>query len=310
MKRLSKRGSGAVVVLSFLLTFGGSALAEKIRVVTTIPDLADVTRRIGGDRVSVTSLTRGVRDIHAVQVKPSMVAHLNRADVVVLMGLYLEHSFLPALLDVASNPRISPRGIGYIDTSRGVTPIELPETLSRRGGDVHPMGNPHYNLDPVMGRRMARNVAEGLSKAYGAHRAFFMENLDAYLAELDRLIPRWQAKARGLNGVRFVSYHKNLGYFARRYGMRQFDTLEPAPGIGPTPAHLVQLIQRMKAAKVPLVVYGTYPDRVPKRVARETEATLVQAPLYVGGRPGVDTYTGLIDYLVTQLSAAVASKGP
>ena len=270
MKRFSKRGSGAVVVLSFLLTFGGSALAEKIRVVTTVPDLADVTRRIGGDRVSVTSLTRGVRDIHAVQVKPSMVAQLNRADVVALMGLYLEHSFLPALLDVASNPRISPGGIGYIDTSRGIEIIETPETLSRRGGDVHPMGNPHYNLDPVMGRRMARNVAAGLSKAHGAHRAFFMENLDAYLAELDRLIPRWRARARGLHGVRFVSYHKDLGYFAKRYGMRQFGTLEPAPGIGPTPAHLVQLIQRMKDAKVPLVTYAAHPDRVPKRVARET----------------------------------------
>lgn len=306
MKRMSaKQWPAVVMALAFVLVLWGSVAAEKIRVIATIPDLADITRQIGKDRVSVSSLTLGVRDIHAVQVKPSMVTRLNRADLVVLMGLTLEHSFLPALLDVAANPRISRGGIGYIDTSAGVVPLGMPETLSRRGGDVHPMGNPHYNLDPVMGKLMARNVAEGLSRAYAEHRPFFMANLKAYLAELDRRIPEWQRKARNLDGVRFVSYHDNLNYFAKRYGMQQFGIMEIASGIGPTPAHIVQLVERMKAAKIPLVVYGTYPSRVPRRVARETGAALVHIPLYVGGRPGVDSYIGLIDYLVTHLSKAV-----
>ena len=305
MKGMSAKQLPAfVTTLAFVLILSGSVAAEQIRVVTTIPDLADITRQIGKDRVSVSSLTLGVRDIHSVQVKPSMVTRLNRADAVVLMGLALEHSFLPALLDVADNTRISRGRIGYIDTSAGVVPLGMPETLSRKGGDVHPLGNPHYNLDPVMGKLMARNVAEGLSQAYAEHRPFFMENLKAYLAELDRRIPEWQRNARSLDGIRFVSYHDTLNYFARRYGMRQFDTLEIASGIGPTPAHIVQLVERMKAAKVPLVVYGTYPSRVPKRVARETGARLVNIPLYVGGRPGVDSYIGLIDYLVTNLSKA------
>ncbi len=305
MKSVSaKQLSAFVTTLAFVSILSGSVAAQKIRVITTIPDLADITRQIGRDRVSVSSLTLGVRDIHSVQVKPSMVTLLNRADAVVLMGLTLEHSFLPALLDVADNPRVSRGGIGHIDTSTGVVPLGMPETLSRKGGDVHPMGNPHYNLDPVMGKLIARNVAEGLSKAYAEHRPFFMENLKAYLAELDRRIPEWQRNARSLTGIRFVSYHDTLNYFARRYGMRQFDTLEIASGIGPTPAHIVRLVERMKAAKVPLVVYGTYPSRVPKRVARETGARLVHIPLYVGGRPGVDSYIGLIDYLVTHLSKA------
>ncbi len=308
MNSMSARQWPAVVMtLALVLILSGSATAQKIRVVATIPDLADITRQIGGDRLSVSSLTLGVRDIHSVQVKPSMVTMLNRADALVLMGLTLEHSFLPALLDVADNPRVSSRGIGYIDTSTGVVPLGMPETLSRKGGDVHPMGNPHYNLDPVMGKLMARNVAEGLSKLYAEHRPFFMENLKGYLAELDRRIADWRKTARGLNGVRFVSYHDTLNYFAGRYGMRQFDTLEIASGIGPTPAHIVQLVERMKAAKVPLVVYGTYPSRVPKRVATETGAKLVNIPLYVGGKPGVDSYIGLIDYLVTHLSKAAGS---
>jgi len=295
----------AAFTLSLVLLLAGPAVAQKINVVTTIPDLADITRQIGKEKVSVHSLTLGVRDIHSVQVKPSMVSLLNRADAVVLMGLALEHAFLPALLDVAANPRISRGGIGHIDTSSGVVPLGPPETLSRRGGDVHPAGNPHYNLDPVLGKLIARNIAEGLSKAHGEHRAFFMKNLQAYTAELDRRIAVWQKAGRSLDGVQFVSYHDNWVYFAKRYGMRLFGTLELAAGIGPTPAHIVQLVERMKAAKVPLVVYGTYPSRLPLRVAREVGATVVPLPLYVGGRKGVDTYFKLIDYLVTHLSKAV-----
>ncbi len=294
------------LALALVMGFAVPAAAREIRVVTTIPDLADITRQIGGEQVAVRSLTLGARDMHGIQVKPSMVSLLSRADAVVLMGLSLEHSFLPALLDVAANPRIVRGGAGYIDTSAGVVPLGPPKTLSRKGGDVHPLGNPHYNLDPVLGKLIARNIAEGLSRADSRRRAFFMKNLQAYEAELDRRITGWQRRAAGLKGVRFVNYHDDMAYFARRYGMRLFGTLELAPGIGPTPAHIVQLVERMKAAKVPLVLYGTYPSRVPKRVARETGAALVPVPLYVGGAPGVDTYVGLIDHLVTRLSQAVA----
>ena len=306
MKTLPRRREMVILTLSLVLALAGSALAQKIQVVTSVPDLADITRQVGKDRVAVTSLTLGVRDMHSVQVKPSMASLLSRADVLAVMGLDLEYSFLPAVLDVAANPRISPGGVGYIDTSAGVAPLGVPETLSRTGGDVHPMGNPHYNLDPVLGKRMAENVAEGLSRAYPEQRAFFMSNLGAYLAELDRRIRQWRETARVLDGIRFVSYHGTLDYFARRFGMRPFGTLEAAAGIGPTPAHIVRLVKRMKEAEVPLVVYGTYPSRVPKRVAEETGARLVHVPVYVGGRPGVDSYVKLIDYLVTRLSRAVA----
>lgn len=306
MNRLTKRA--VLLALSLVLVLAGSAAGQRIRVVTTIPDLADIARQIGKDRVSVESLTLGVRNIHSVQMKPSMVTKLNRADMLILMGLDLEYSFLPALLQVANNPRISVRGIGYIDTSRGVTPIDVPDTLSRQEGDVHPMGNPHYNLDPVMGKLIAKNIAEGLSNAYIEQRAFFMQNLAVYTAELDRWIPEWQRAALPLKGIKFVSYHQALGYFAKRYGMVQFGTVELRPGIAPTPAHIVQLVQRMKEEKVSLVTYGTFPSRVPERVANEAGATLVNVPLYVGGRPGVETYIQLIDYLVNTLVRAVDGK--
>lgn len=295
--------------LFVVLLPASSALAQKIRVVTTIPDLADIARQIGKERVSVESLTLGVRNIHSVQMKPSMVTKLNRADVLILMGLYLEESFLPALIDVASNPRVSRRGIGHIDASKGVVPIGIPESLSRQDGDIHPMGNPHYNLDPVMGKLIAKNIAEGLSKAYIEARPFFMKNLAAYTNALDQRIPVWQRIAGPLKGIKFVGYHQDLGYFAQRYGMELFGTMELRPGIAPTPSHIVQLVRRMKKEKVPLVTYGTYPRRVPARVASETGARLVQVPLYVGGKTGIDSYLKLIDYLVTNLAKA-ATQGP
>ena len=299
-----KRKLCAIVTFTVVLLLGGQIFGQEIRIVTSIPDLADMAREIGKDRVSVESLTPGMQNIHSVQMKPSMVTTLNRADVLIVSGLYLEHSFLPALLNVANNSRINPGRIGYIDTSVGVTPIEVPETLSRQQGDVHPMGNPHYSLDPVYGKLIAKNIAEGLSRIYVEQRPFFMKNLADYTAQLDSRIPEWQRVAQPLNGIKFVSYHESLGYFARRYGMQQFAIMELRPGIPPSPAHLVQLIQRMKEEKVPLVVYGTYPSRVPERVANETGAKLVNVPLYVGGRPGIDTYIKLIDYLVNNLAKA------
>ena len=307
MKTLPRRRKLAVLTLSLVLALAGSALAQKIQVVTSVPDLADITRQVGKDRVAVTSLTLGVRDMHSVQVKPSMASLLSRADVLAVMGLDLEYSFLPAVLDVAANPRISPGGVGYIDTSAGVAPLGVPETLSRTGGDVHPMGNPHYNLDPVLGKRMAENgrggPVQGLSRSTGV------------LHEQPRRVSGGAGPAHtAVAGNRPRSRRYPVRQLPRdpgllRQAVRHAAVRHPwrrRGGIGPTPAHIVRLVKRMKEAGVPLVVYGTYPSRVPKRVAEETGARLVHVPVYVGGRPGVDSYVKLIDYLVTRLSRAVA----
>src|SRR5919201_2663686 len=154
--------------------------AKKIRVVTTIPDLADITRQVGGDLVDVTSLATGVEDIHAVPMKPSFAVTLNRADAIVLMGLEAEHAFLPALLEAARNPKILRDAPGYIDCSTYVDVLEVPTRIDRALGDQHPMGNPHYNLDPVSMKEAARAIADGLGRNYPEHEAVFKKNLEAY----------------------------------------------------------------------------------------------------------------------------------
>ena len=197
MKRLLRhlRWKFLLIVSSLFWLQTGFAFAQQIRVVATFPDLADITRQIGKELVSVDSLATGVEDPHGVPMKPSFVPRLNRADVVVLTGLDDEHSWLPALLDVANNPKILLGRPGYIDCSIGIQVLEAPTIMDRSEGDLHPKGNPHYMLDPVDAKIAAKNIAEGLSRNFPQHQQAFEKNLKAYLTELDEL-----DRALGKNG--------------------------------------------------------------------------------------------------------------
>ncbi|HSE86171.1 MAG TPA: metal ABC transporter substrate-binding protein [Candidatus Binatia bacterium] len=295
-----------LIVLAVLLWMPtGSLYAQRIRVVTTIPDLADITKQIGKDLVDVESLAKGVEFMHAVPVKPSFVPKLNRADMLALIGLDLEISWLPALLEVASNPRILPGQPGYIDCSARVNVIEIPARLDRSSGDIHPKGNPHYNLDPVNGKVMAETIAAALSRNFPQHQQVFERNLKGYLAELDRWIPRWQEMAAPLKGVRIVPYHLEWSYFAKRYGLEQIGTVEVKPGIEPTPNHIVELVQKMKQEKAQLILYGPQSDRFPRQLASQTSAKALKLPDMVGGEPQADTYIKMIDYNIRTMVGAV-----
>jgi zinc/manganese transport system substrate-binding protein len=295
-------GVGLVVTLS--LGLQRTVLAQQIRVVTTVPDLADITRQIGKELVSVESLTTGVEFQHAVPVKPSFVPKLNRTDVLVVMGLDLE-VWLPALLEVASNPKILPGQPGHIDCSNGVDVLEIPKAVDRSEGDVHPKGNPHYNLDPVNGRIMARNIANGLSRNFPQHKATFEKNLNAYVTELDKAIARWQEIAAPLKGTKIVTYHQDWTYFANRFGLEQVGTIEVKPGIEPTPNHLLSLIERMRREKAQVIIYGPQSDRFPRQLASQTGATVVRLQQTAGGSRETDTYMKFIDYNVKSLLAAM-----
>jgi zinc/manganese transport system substrate-binding protein len=279
--------------------------AQQIRVITTIPDLADITRQIGKELVNVESLTRGVEFMHAVPVKPSFVPKLNQAHILVEMGMDLEASWLPALLEVANNSRILPGQLGNIDCSAGIAVLEVPRTVDRSEGDVHPKGNPHYNVDPVNGRIIARNVAEGLSRNYPQHRAAFENNLGAYLAELDKAIARWQNMAAPLKGVKIVTYHQDWSYFANRFGLQSVGMIELKPGIEPTPNHLVALAQRMKQEKAQVIIYGPQSDRFPRQLANQTGASVVRLQSTAGALSETDTYIKFVDYNLRSLLAAV-----
>jgi zinc/manganese transport system substrate-binding protein len=284
----------------------GWVFAQPIRAVATWPALADITRQIGKELVNVESLATGVEDAHGVPVRPSFVPRLNRADVLILIGLDDEHSWLPALLEVASNPKILPGRPGYIDCSLGISVLETPIRMDRAEGDLHPKGNPHYLLDPVRAKIVAQNIATGLTRNYPQHQQAFDKNLKSYVAELDNWIGRWEKMATPLRGVKFVDYHPEWIYLADRFGMKLVGSVELKPGIEPTPNHIVELVQQIKQEKAQLLIYGAQNPRLPQQIASETGIKFVR--LYSGGgsQSETDTYIKWIDYTVRTLVQSVS----
>ena len=286
------------------------AQAAKVRVVTTLTDLADFARNIGGEHVEVFSLATGVEDTHGVPMKPSFVPKMNRAELLVLVGFGCEHAFLPALLEASKNPRIQYGQPGYVDCAIGVVPLEVPKSTDHSAGDVHPYGNPHYILDPVLAKTAIENIYNALVSIAPQYREDFTRNRDAYLAKLDAKIAEWRQDLAPVRGGKFVSYHEHWTYFAKRFGLVYFGTIELKPGIDPTPRHIENLVASMKAEHVPVVVREPqFPEKVPALIAQETGAKLVKLPIMPGGVPNTETYIKMMNYIVHTMADAAKGGG-
>jgi len=222
------------------------------------------------------------------------------------MGLEMEHAFLPGLLEAARNSKITRDAPGYIDCSKYVTVLDVPNRIDRAQGDQHPMGNPHYNLDPVAMKEAARAMAEGFVQNYPEDKSGFVKNLEALEADLDINIARWQREAAPLKGKKLVSYHPDMVYFAARFGMEPVGTIEIRAGVDPTPSHIEELIDLMKREKVDIVVRERhYPAGLAETVAQRSGAKLVELPMMVGGVPEAKDYVGFIDYDLQAMLKAV-----
>jgi ABC-type Zn uptake system ZnuABC Zn-binding protein ZnuA len=291
---------------TLLLALSAGAASAALRVVASLPDVADMTREIGGERVSVETIALGNQGPHKVPVKPSFVTKLNRADALVVQGLGLEHAFLPALLEVASNPKILPTGPAYIDASIYIRPLEIPTSQNRSQGELHPLGNPHFNLDPVRGKQMAKAIAEGLTRVDPAGASAYQAGLDRYTALLDGKIAEWQKLAAPLRGVKAVSYHQDLIYLADRYGLEMVGTIETKPGVPATPGHLEELVDTMKREQVKLVIREVaYELPLAQSVAERTGARVATVSSMAGGLPGTETYVDSVEANLKALLQAV-----
>ena len=281
--------------------FSASALSTNAaprKVVVTIPDLADFTTRIGGDKVDVYGMASGVEDPHNVLMRPSMVTKLAQADLFIVMGLDLEHAYAPALLAESRNRKIQIGTPGYLDCSRGISVRDVPKSLDRSEGDVHPHGNPHYNTDPGRMRTVANEIAARLAEIDPADAAFFKANAKQLTTRLDAKIAEWKRKLAGKN-IRFVSYHPVWPYFAERFGVQPIGTIQPKPGIEPGPRYVDDLIARMKAENVHLIVKESfYSDRLPKQIAAATGARLVSVPIQVHATKEATDYIAFMDAVV------------
>ncbi|HOW27149.1 MAG TPA: metal ABC transporter substrate-binding protein [Elusimicrobiota bacterium] len=281
------------------------AESRTLRVVTTSEDLASIVRAVGGDAVSVASLSSGEQDLHLVEPRPSMVMKLKNADVLVKVGMDID-MWVDALISSARNERIFYGAPGYVDASVGVGLLQTPEgKIDGSMGDIHLYGNPHYWLDPVHGKVMARHIAGVLSTLSPERAALFDDRRKRFDAEIDRKLEEWRERLAPLKGTPLVTYHNSWVYFAARFGFEIVGNIEPKPGIPPTPAHLARLVDVMVArgARV-ILVDPFFPLQGPRAVSERTGARILVVPSSVGGRPGIKTYFDLFDHIVGQLAGA------
>ncbi len=304
MRRLRVRIVGACIALG--LSAGGAAAAGKIRVVATIPDLKSLAEAVGGELVEVDSLTRGTQNFHDAEVRPSMMLKLRQADALIENGLELD-AWVDVAVQGANNPNIIRGAGGRIEVARGLPVLEVPTTrVDRSMGDVHPLGNPHFSLDPGLAPIITQNIVDGLSRLAPEHRAAFERNRQGFLERLDREMGRWRKTLEPLKGSKVVVYHPDLIYFLTRFGLVQVGMVEDRPGIPPSPQHLARLIRQMKDDKVKAVLVGPWSDqKLAGRVAEEAGARVLVMASSVGAVKGADNYIAAIDYNVNSLAQAL-----
>ena len=304
MQRLAERFLAALCALAFLA--GGAEAADRIRVVATIPDLKSLAEAIGGDLVEVETLARGTQNAHEIEVRPSLMLKLRKADVLIENGLDLD-TWADVVIQGANNPKVVRGAPGVIDASRGVPVLEVPSTrVDRSMGDVHPLGNPHYSLDPGMAPIITQNVVEGLSRVAPEHRATFERNRQQFLARLDQDMARWTRTLEPFRSAKVAVYHPLWIYFLTRFGLVQAGALEDRPGIPPSPAHLAHLIAQMKEERIKVIIVEPWNDlKLAGRVAEEAGAKAIVLPPMVGGVKGADDYLSTIDYNVKTLAQAL-----
>jgi len=288
----------------------GLALAPpahaELRVVATTEDLAALAREVGGDQVKVEALAKGYQDPHFVEAKPSFILKLHRADLLVVVGRELEVGWLPALVGQSRNNDIQPGARGYLDASLTARILEIPRgQITRAMGDVHPLGNPHYLLDPENGRRVAEAIRAKLTELLPDSAAYFQSRLLDFGRRLDQAEARWTEQMAPYHGLKVVTYHRSWPNFCERFGIEVVGYIEPRPGIPPAPGHLLELIEEIKRQHVRLMIIEPYFDlRTPNSVGRQTGAEVLVLLPSVGGEPDVSDYLTLFDHDLKLLTAA------
>ena len=292
------------VLAALSLSLPGAHAERKLRVVATIPDLKSLTEAVGGDLVEVDSLTRGTQNFHEAEVRPSMMLKLRRADALIENGVELD-TWADVAVTGANNANIIRGSAGRIEISRGIQLLEVPTTrVDRSMGDVHPLGNPHFSLDPGLAPIITQNIVDGLSRLAPDNRPAFEKNRQAFLQKLDGEMDRWTKLMEPVRGGKVVVYHPDFIYFLTRFGLVQVGMLEDRPGIPPSPQHLVQIIRQMKAEQVKVILVEPWNDlKLAERVAAEVGGAkaLVMANS-VGAVKGADNYIAAIDYNLKTLA--------
>ena len=290
----------------FLLFTCALCASAKINVVATLPDFAALAREIGDDKVSITTLAKPTEDAHFVDARPSFVVGLRAADVLIDGGAELELGWLPPLLQNARNPKLEIGKPGRVQASQGIRLMNVPANVTRAAGDVHALGNPHFSVDPIIAKAIALHIAQAFSAVDPPNAAFYDANYKKFEGTINAKLQEWGNKFLPFKGQSVVAYHDSWVYFAHRFGLNINIFLEPKPGIPPSPSHLAEVIEQMKAQHIKAILVEPYHNRkIAEKVAQATGAKVVDFAQFPGALPNTDTYVKLIDTLVDRLATAM-----
>lgn len=293
------------LLLSLALCLLGWPAHAALNVFACEPEWAALAQELGGDKVSVVSATTARQDPHHIEARPSLIARMRRADLVVCSGSELEIGWLPLLLTQSGNDRVQPGSPGYLEASQYVVRLEVPGVVDRSMGDVHPGGNPHIHTDPRNIAKVAAVLAERLAQLDAANAASYRSRAASFDQRWQDAIRRWEQQAAAIKGMPIVEHHKGFTYLIRWLGLREVGNLEPRPGIPPTTSHLAELVQRMRQAPAKRIVYSSYDD--PKAAAflsQRTGIPSVMLPFTVGGSERAKDLFGYFDDLIARLLGA------
>lgn len=295
---MKKKNIGWILFFMFLFFPLAPLRGEPLSVVTTTTDLAAIIKALGGERVQVKSIAKGSQDPHYVAAKPSYMRLLNRADLLLYVGLQIEIGWLPLLVRGARNP-----GLVSLNLSQGISVLEVPKgEVTRALGDIHPEGNPHYWLDPRNGLLVARRIAAELKTLAPADAAYFDERLRLFEADLKSRIETWERRMVPYRGTEVVAYHKQWEYLAKWLGLPIIGYVEDKPGIPPAPKHVVWLVRTMRERKVKiLLVAGFISPNIPQSVASRAGTKMVVLPASVGSEKGIESYGDLFESITDKL---------
>jgi len=297
-----------MAVMALMFSFSTFAVAQsKLNVIATTEDLASIAAEVGGDHITVESIAKGYQDPHFVEAKPSFILKLQKADILILVGRELEIGWLPVLINQSRNAKIQPGAPGYLDASLQARILDVPSgQVTRAEGDVHPLGNPHYWMDPENGKIIAKEIFDTLVKMRPNERSYYEPRLNDFVSKVSTAEKRWLDMMAPYKGTKVVTYHRSFSNFADRFGLNVVGYVEPKPGIPPTPQHNLDLINQMKKDNVKIVLVEPYFDvKTPNAIGRDTGAEVLIMPPSVGGTKDVADYIKLFDSNINMLVTAI-----
>jgi zinc/manganese transport system substrate-binding protein len=291
-------------LLIVLLTSGlfVSSAQAALRVFACEPEWAAVAHEIGGDKIEATSATTPDQDVHYIQARPSLIAQVRRADLVFCSGADLEVGWLPVLLRQSGNGKVQPSQLGFLEAAAAVQLLEVPSSVDRSQGDVHPFGNPHIQLDPRNIGKVAAALGERLTKLDSANAAYYQQRASDFAQRWNAAIEKWTEQAKPLKGMPIVTHHRSYVYMDHWLSTEEIGSLEPKPGIEPTTGHLAELVEQVHSKHVKAIVRSSYQDsRASDWLSGRTGVKAIVLPHTVGSVPGTDDLFGMFDVMVTRL---------